>query len=443
MIDALENQEGSENTPFGEYEEEAIVALLIEHPEFFSNIIPHLKDSLFKRIEVKYVVQHILDYFGDYNVFPTRKILRDIVAKHLTVDHPNYEEVIELIDRECDPREAPAVKASLIQWAKHRAYQILYNPDTIKRFNEGDFAYVDEVIEQARRIQEVGAKSFWFYDELEKIFFEEDGQEFTTGFDMLDKFIHDGSGPKRKEMLVWMAPTGVGKSIALVNNAIMNSKRGKKVAFFTFELSDALSGRRALGALTEHPVNKKEKRIANKDKMIKIAKALRDNGAGDIAIQEFPPDEVSVDAIYATLDQWKRERGWVPDIVILDYLELMLSRRESDNKDGYTRQKAVSTQVRGLAKNTNTLVFTATQTNRGGNDSTEMIDVTKLAESYGKAMPMDYLVSINQTEEEYRQARETDIATARLYVAKNRNGLKFVSIDIRINYDTNKMKQVM
>ena len=56
--------------------------------------------------------------------------------------------------------------------------------------------------------------------------------------------------------------------------------------------------------------------------------------------------------------------------------------------------------------------------------------MNKVAESYGKMMPMDYVVSINQTLEEY-----TD-GIIRLYIAKNRNGPKFKTITARINYNT-------
>ena len=114
----------------------------------------------------------------------------------------------------------------------------------------------------------------------------------------------------------------------------------------------------------------------------------------------------------------------------------------SDNKDEYMKQKGISTQVRGLAKNENVLVFTATQTNRSGNTTDEsVLDVTKIAESYGKSMPMDYLVSINQSQDEYRsQFNASGVsvhpATARMYIAKNRNGPKFQTIEIKINYST-------
>lgn len=433
--------------PFGKNEEEAIASLLIDHPEFFSNIMPYLSDKLFARGEVKYVVANIINYYEEFQVFPTRGLLRDRVARQLTVDSGCVDDILEIIDRKSNPREVPAMRARIGEWAKHKAYDALFSNETVAKFHAGDYAYIEEVFEKARRVQEVGGKSLWFFDELEKLFVDDASERFTTGSILLNKYLNDG-GPGRKEMLVWMAPTGVGKSIMLVNNAIDNSKQGKKVLLVTLELSDIRSAIRALGALTDRPTQKKDKLKELKEEILALAKMKRENGAEEIVIHEFPPDEVSVDAIYALLDELRRNDNFVPDVIIIDYLELLLSRRETDNKDSYSRQKAVSTQVRGLAKNANAFVITATQTNRGGNDKEdthgvkEMITVSNIAESYGKAMPMDYLVSINQSEAEYKKAQETGKGRADLYIAKNRNGQKFVSVTVEINYHNMSVRQL-
>jgi replicative DNA helicase len=133
----------------------------------------------------------------------------------------------------------------------------------------------------------------------------------------------------------------------------------------------------------------------------------------------------------------KRTKGWAPDVVIVDYLELMMSRRSAYNKDDYTRQKKVATELRGFAKKENVLVFTATQTNRdvskkdkGNGGGGGPIDVNRAAESFGKMMPTDYVVSLNQSSDEYKAGR------MRFFVAKNRNGPKFKTISALVNYET-------
>ena len=242
----------------------------------------------------------------------------------------------------------------------------------------------------------------------------------------------------------WYFTSGIvsHNSIALCNSAISNALHGRNVLYITLELSDLLSAVRMLGVLTNKPID--ERRFDAQSEMMSIVNKWRKSGElGDLVIHEFPPDEISVDNIYALIDNLKRTHSWVPDVVIIDYLELMISRRATDNKDDYLRQKSITTQVRGLSQNANVLVFTATQTNRGGND-VAVIELTKIAESYGKTMPVDYLISINQTNEERQDANgmPASIAPARLYIAKNRNGKNSVTVPVEINYATMRIKEI-
>lgn len=436
--------DNSEDLPFGEYEEEAIASLIVDHPEFFHTVAKYLKPELFSRPAVQYVVAHILNYFEEYSVFPSRGMLLDGIKKELTVDDEGFQDIIDIANRKSDPREVPAIKDRVVNWARAKAYGLVYSPDAMAKYADGDFESIEEIFEQARNIQDIGLNGMWFFEDFEKMFIEEDVEHFTTGFKRLDRALNDG-GPSRKEMLIWMAPTGVGKSIVLCNNAISSIKEGRNVLYLTLELSDLKSALRMMGALTGHNINK---RFDTKNEIMAIASRLKRSGdIGDLYIQEFPPDEISVDHIYALIDQLKRLHGWVPDVVIVDYLELMRGRRESDNRDDYARQKAVATQLRGVSQQENVFMISATQTNRSGNEA-QTIDVTKMAESYGKAMPMDYLVSINQSQDEYdmqfgEDNRPIGPAGGRMFIAKNRNGPKFLTIPVRIYAATNmRVKEV-
>ncbi len=52
-------------------------------------------------------------------------------------------------------------------------------------------------------------------------------------------------------------------------------------------------------------------------------------------------------------------------------------------------------------------------------------------------MPMDYVVSINQSSEEYK----SDPPRFRFYIAKNRNGPKFQTVTAYVNYETMGVRQ--
>jgi replicative DNA helicase len=158
------------------------------------------------------------------------------------------------------------------------------------------------------------------------------------------------------------------------------------------------------------------------------------------AIYEWAPDECSVSHVYALLDNLKRTKGWKPDVIILDYMDLMVSRVADYNKTDYDRQKHVANEIRGLAKNENVLVFTATQTNRSGAMGEELADLNKAAESFAKQFSLDYIVSLNQSDSDRKATPHPRI---RFFIAKNRNGPKHEQVECEIEYDKMQVREVI
>ena len=93
--------------PFGNYQEEAIVSLALDHPEFFTDVGRFLKPPMFGRFECQWVMAEILNCFEKHDVVPTRKLLRDTVLGTMTEDDP-YDEVLAIISV-CDTGLDPAM----------------------------------------------------------------------------------------------------------------------------------------------------------------------------------------------------------------------------------------------------------------------------------------------------------------------------------------------
>lgn len=231
-------------------------------------------------------------------------------------------------------------------------------------------------------------------------------------------------------------------SILLCNNAISSlqgvcgsSEVGQDVLLITFELDSIKTAMRCLGAATGVPLSDIPSR---QDYIRRIVRTMSRTYKKQFAIYEWAPDECSVNHIYALLDNLKRTKGWKPDVIILDYMDLMMSRVPEYNKTTYDRQKHVANEIRGLAKNEDVLVFTATQTNRGGSKGEEMADLTTAAESFAKQFSLDYVVSLNQSDRD----RAMRPARIQFFVAKNRNGPKHDRIECEIEYDRMQVKEL-
>ena len=455
-IEVIEEEQQSETRPFGSTQETGIVSLAFDEPEFFVSVAPYLNVESFRDLETKYVYMLIDNNFIKHGVVLSRDMCRDLALKEFDADS-DYQGILDLIDRKSDPREVPVIKETLVDWARDRAYAKIYSTEMIEAYERGEYGRLVEIIESASKISDFSTEGLWFFDQIESLFQENKEEKFTTGFDRLDSMLNEG-GPTRKDVLCWMAPTGVGKSILLVNTAIANLRRGSNVLFVTLELSEHKTALRFMGAMTDKWIKKRfEQRQVIENKL----RSFQETYKSKLAIFEFAADEISIDTIYSLMSSLRKQKGFQPDVVIIDYLELMLSRNASYNKEEYIRQKRTSTELRQLSKKENVFLCTASQTNRQGTDAAiqegkkpgteikSVLDLNKIAESYGKAMPMDYIITVNQTKGEYAEGRENknDInspninAIIRFFVAKNRNGPKFKTVNARVNYETMKVKQ--
>lgn len=442
MLDDTNDQEEIIR-PFGSYEEEAIISLALDYPEFFTAVSGFLQPTLFKRMECQWVIAEILNAFEEFNTIPTREILYDRISAKITEDDP-YDEVLKLVTRKSNHREIPMVKDTLLKWAKDRQYGMLYSDEAIEAFRMGNYEVLEDLVSQANRIADVSEGGFWFFENLELLFQEDIIDHRSTGFPKLDRLLNNG-GPSKKEVVCWLAGTNVGKSILLCNNAIsslqsetVHGEIGQDVLLITFELDSIKTAMRCLGAATGVPL---ASIVDHKDLIRRKIKTMERTYKKKFAIYEWPPDECSVNHIYALLDNLKRTKGWKPDVIILDYMDLMVSRVPEYNKKDYDRQKHVANEIRGLAKNENVLVFTATQTNRGGATGEEAVaDLNKVAESFAKQFSMDYIVSLNQSDSDRKAVPHPRI---RFFIAKNRNGPKHAQVECEIEYDKMQVRELI
>lgn len=428
-------------TPFGPYEEEAIISLALDHPEFFTSVGRFMKPSMFSRLECQLVIAEILNSFEKFQIVPSRRILRDKIVGMLTEDDP-YEEILHIVERASDYREVPIIKDTLLKWAQDKAFGRIYSEEAQEAYARGDYAFLEKVIVEANRIQDIGSKGFWFFENFHLLFEEDIIDHRTTGFHKLDRILNNG-GPSPKEVVCWLAPTNVGKSILLCNNAITslkgngaNGQVGQDVLLITFELDAIKTAMRCLGVVTQDiPLDKFGER---QEYITRVVKQMERTYNKRFLIVEWAPDECSVNHIYALLDNLRRTDNWHPDVIVLDYMDLMMSRVPEYNKDEYTRQKHVASEIRGLAKNENSLLFTATQTNRTAASGEDVADLSKAAESFAKQFSLDYVISLNQTKNERRAIPPR----MRMFVAKNRNGPKNVTIDCSITYETMVVREI-
>ena len=225
-------------------------------------------------------------------------------------------------------------------------------------------------------------------------------------------------------------------SIFLPNFGIKSLLGGLNVVHYTLEMSeerlgmryDAITSGLIMKELNGHPDEIKKKY----DTIQKITKAR-------LKMKEFPTGMASVMDIEAHLENLKLHEDFVPDVLIVDYGDIMRSSHKAANL--YEEQGWIFREMRGLAVKKNVIVITATQSNRdslGADGATkEIIGMNNTADSMEKNRIIDALFTITQTRS------EKDSGQINLYAAKNRNGESNVYCQFNINYGNMKITEAL
>lgn len=123
MLEVLREQENNSDSKAGwdRTFEEAFISFLIHSPERFVHAMEHFTPNLFESFTCQFVAAQIAHDYKAFGVIPSRDILRDRLAKQLTVEDP-WEEILGLVKREPDLREIPFVMA---EWKRFVGNRIL------------------------------------------------------------------------------------------------------------------------------------------------------------------------------------------------------------------------------------------------------------------------------------------------------------------------------
>ena len=225
----------------------------------------------------------------------------------------------------------------------------------------------------------------------------------TTGWDEIDTITSGGLG--RNELGVVIAPTGAGKSMALVHLGSQAIKEGKTVVHYTLELQDTVVACRYDSCITKYPLSD----LSNfKDEIFEEIKDLD----GTLIVKEYPTKSASTNTIKAHLARLVK-RGIEPGMVIVDYADLL--RPVVVRKEKRTELESIYEELRGLSNEFNCPVWTASQTNRSGLNA-EVVTMEQISEAFNKCFVADFICTLSRTIEDKQNNK------AKMFIAKNRNG---------------------
>ena len=421
---------------FSDNIQRGILFLAKSDKDFFINSSDLVKEDYFEYPSHSNIFRVIKDHYEKYNNLPNDDIILESVKpfkgeRELLSDYSDELSYINNLDTS-SIQNKEFILDKVEDFAKKEAMKraIHKSLELIKR---GDVAAVETVVREAllvNRNVNVGQEYFDdFSDRWKRVFDREEQERYRTLLPDLDKSLEGGLGPKELAMVV--APPGVGKSLWLVNQACMGLTEGRNVLYISLEMREDKVAQRFDSIITGYNQGKL-KEVSSQLQVQDRLQVFQDKFNAKLVIKEFPTATANVNTLRALLVQLQNHSDFVPDLIVVDYLELL--RPTTEVQQEYHAQQRISEELRGLAMEHNCLLWTATQTNRQGR-MVKIITDAELGDSYGKIRTCDFAISLNQTTEEF------DNGQMRAFVIKSRNGRPRFIVPMNVDYGNLRMGQ--
>lgn len=374
-----------------------ILANVATNEAYCRQVVPFLKSSYFTD-ECKVVFKLIAKFVGKYNSRPTRSALEVEYQNSEYVNEEQFPSVMALIPKVYDTEFASVNFDWLLntseEWCRERAINnaIVESFQIISNSIDEKMGLLPELMSDALAVSfdrsighaylEDAAARFEFYQRVE--------EKIPFDLEMFNKITN--GGVTKKSLNCLMAGTGVGKSISLCHFAANYLNQGKNVLYITLEMSEERIAQRIDANLLDIDIQNLE--MITEDKFTKGIEKLKSKTTGHLVVKEFPTGSAHVGHFRALLNELQLKKDIDFDVICIDYLNICASSRFKGSADSsYALVKAIAEEVRGLAVEFNVPIWTATQSNREGNETSDPT-LSNVSESIGLPQTCDLFIAM-------------------------------------------------
>lgn len=399
------------------------------------------KKSLFKNRDFSLILRLAMKYFQKYDKSPDNNVIQ-LLAKKYQELHP----------AECIDIAKINTVLSELQNANYNIGDDILNKN-FKDFIRSQAMYetlsqnVEILTSENGDYQKVVDKCLENFDKVQKITFDDTdlGMQYfnetamkehwdflknpeakiKTMWRKVDDITNGGFLKDGRMLALIMAQAGLGKSVFLSNLAVNFMKQNLSVVVISLEMSENVYAARFDAHISKKNIN----RLAENEEVAteRIREFYQQHPKANLFIKEYPPRSVRTRDIANYLENLKNA-GHHFDVIIIDYLGLVLPNRSQDSmyKDG----QMVSEELRSLSYLFKVPVISAVQCNSEGmNNAT--IDMQNVAESKAIVHTVDFLAVLTRTPD------ERELGKINMRILKNRFGGQIGAVcNFRMDNDT-------
>ena len=393
-----------------------VLSSLLTHKEFLVNIHDIISEEYFENQAQKWAIKEVLNYYDKYHTTPSLDILKVELQK---VDN----EVLQISIKEqlkqafvSSDDDLEYVQEEFTNFCKNQQLKkaLMSSVDLLKA---GDFDGIRFIVDNALKAGQDKNIGHEYAKDIESRYRENSREIVPTPWPRINDLLQGGLG-NGDFGLIFGNPGG-GKSWSLVSLGGHAVKMGYTVLHYTLELGEDYVGKRYDAFFTKIPVNKVD---SHKDQVAELIPQL----PGTLIIKEYPTGKATVSTIESHIAK-ATSMGSKPDLVIIDYVDLLSSRKT--NRERKDEIDDIYTSTKGLARQLDIPIWSVSQVNRAGaNDN--VIQGDKAAGSYDKIMITDFCMSLSRKKEDKVNN------TGRFHLMKNRYGMDGITFGIEADTST-------
>jgi replicative DNA helicase len=379
-----------------------VISSLLTHKGFLTNIHDIISEEYFENQAHMWTIKEILSYYDKYHSTPTLEVLKVELQK---VEN----EVLQIAIKEqlkdayvASDDDLKYVQEEFTNFCKNQQLKkaLMTSVDLLKG---GDFDGIRFLIDNAIKAGNDKNVGHEYHKDIEGRYTVDRRKTIPTPWDDFNGLLQGGLG-NGDFGLIFGNPGG-GKSWSLVALGGFAVKLGYNVLHYTLELGEDYVARRYDAFFTKIDVSKI---LNHKDAVEKVVPEL----AGKLIVKEFPTGKATISTVESHIAKCT-DLGTKPDLVIIDYVDLLSSRRK--NRERKDEIDDIYQSTKGLARELNIPIWSVSQVNRAGARD-EIIEGDKAAGSYDKMMIADFAASLS------RRKEDKERNTGRFHIMKNRYG---------------------
>jgi len=424
--------------------ETVILKNLVLNEDYARKVVPFLQEEYFHDKAEKTVFNIVSKFILKYNNIPTKDAVHISLENDSALSEVEFKKCVSISDEMYKPGEMSDTIWLVENTEKFCKEKAIYNgimesigiiegKDKEKTQNA-----IPEIMSKALSVSFDTRVGHDFLEDVDERYEYYHRVEEKVPFDLEMFNLITRGGVRKKTLNVVMAASGVGKSAFLCHHAAACLAQNLNVLYITLEMAEEEIAKRIDANLLNTEMHDLERMPLTQyeGKVDTLRKTCR----GKLIIKEYPTAAANVTHFRNLMEELKIKKKFVPDVIFVDYLNICSCARFKlgNGMNSYTYVKGIAEELRGLAKQFNVPLWTATQVNREGAKSSDM-EMTDTSESFGLPQTADLFFALIETDElaeagqlmvkQLKNRGNDTTKNKKFLVGVNKSKMKFFDVD--------------